>query len=267
MAVILQAWPNQLQIPKQVKPQGVPQIDWTHPLTRGLNFYAFDVGNGFYVDLVSGQPGVVQGSGTGPSTAATPNGAGTLWNAGKSVIFNLPKAAATSAIGSFAAAGFSGTSGQLSTGLANYTGSGNAYLDMEFRTEVGNNKLEVWGGVGGASRVGLWTTPLVNTYFSIGAAGDGANQSAYGNGQSVGSIASSQSLLVLGTAPQIAIGDYVGGGAAYAGSAFYVGFWDISLSAQEWMQLHLDPYCFLVPAEPEMMALGETFSAQSLRFM
>src|SRR5271155_1144739 len=73
----------------QVKPTGVPRIDWSHPLAQGLVFYGFDTGFGLIVDLVRGramQAGSASGGPT-PALSADQWSAGFLYDAGHTNYF------------------------------------------------------------------------------------------------------------------------------------------------------------------------------------
>lgn len=71
----------------QVKPQGIPTIDWSHPVTNGLIVDMFDLGNGQYINLCNGNKPMNFQYGSGTSGGAVKNlkngstqyGTATLW--------------------------------------------------------------------------------------------------------------------------------------------------------------------------------------------
>lgn len=71
----------------QVKPQGIPRINWNHPMSQGLVVDLFDVGNGQYVNLCQGNEPYIMPYGSAASSGvadwlsngSTPYGAATLW--------------------------------------------------------------------------------------------------------------------------------------------------------------------------------------------
>ena len=77
----LRAGPASLWKNSQVKPTGIPRIDWSHPLTAGLIAYWWDLGNGRHIDLVSGHTTVLDTGGTEPSRASSQFGSGTSFAA------------------------------------------------------------------------------------------------------------------------------------------------------------------------------------------
>lgn len=69
---------NELLLPNmtQVKPNGIPQINWSHPLTKGLLVDMFDLGNGQYINFCEGNEPYNQyyGSDAGPGSCQAPPG-------------------------------------------------------------------------------------------------------------------------------------------------------------------------------------------------
>lgn len=263
MSGLLRLGSNRLWTPGQIKPTGIPRIDWSHPLARGLLFYAFDTGMGMRVDLVSGVLAQKNSTSTvNPTAGATAYGSTIFYQGGQADAFANIGAGITSAIGSIAWALIAPASpSQNATGAFEYD-VGAAGFDCEFHNLTsGQLRLSCYEyTVGGVFFIA--PTQVDNTYLSAVETMDGATRTIYGNGV-VPATQGTQpcTVNVIGlqtpsnTPSNLAIGDYTAYGGApdideFTGSVFYWALWNRVLSAQEAMQLHLDPYCFLLPQYP-----------------
>ena len=259
MAALLKPF-QVLKQPGQLKPNGVPRIDWTHPLARGLIFYAFDTGLGQVVELVSGLPDLGQGSTTQPTNGMSPFGAGKHFNgpSGFSSRFAL-----TNIVGStptFTVANASFTQPNSNDYCAPFSVQGsNCYFATEI--DYTDSILEFDAAAGEA----VYLRPSfasANKFVSVAGTFTGALATFYCQGASVGTSSSvTSSNQVLDNSAGVGFGDYWLGSSGSAspfgiyGLNYYGAIWNRALSAAEILQLHLDPYCFLLPPEQEMPAL------------
>jgi hypothetical protein len=258
---ILRPWPNQLAPPKQVKPQGIPQIDWSHPLAQGLISYWFDTGMGFYVDLVRGN---VTGLGTGstyPPTDASPYGTAFKFSAGgpnviqdPAVFFRTSWAAPYAfSVGWFARGATGAGAFPVYAGLLDGP-VGNTALGL-FKDTANSNNLFL--SIINADAISLGTPPTSGFHVASLTTTGASSQDGYLDG------ALKNSNTLTNSYNNVFIHFVAGGPAVNStsstegpnASVFYFAIWERQLTAAENQLLWTDPYCFLVPAEPEMSQL------------
>lgn len=242
----------------------VPRIDWSHPLAKGMVFYAYDAG-GVIFDLVNG-------GGTGKVFSSTTHIARTQSKFGYG--YKYPGTATSDSVSlpisgntkvtSFAtvAAPFSYAAGVLQTG----TGTTGGYLVSMGSAAAGQDncgfvltgatQVEALLDNGTTSAVFAQTftanvfhtlvavattTAAGNVYFDGGAAQSFA-------GTTVNNTGTNQVNFNTGQAGAAANG----GGSN--GFVFYFAGWNRVLTAIEAKLLHSDPYCFLIYPEDEVFA-------------
>lgn len=253
---------TRLWTPGQIKPTGIPRIDWSHPLAAGLVFYGFDTGLGVIVDLVAGRLANAVTGATKAPLGASAWGAGFAWNNSDGRYFNSDAAirAATAAPPWTMATACSPTS--LSTNpntFGRYANNGGTAPFVNWTcpmtaTTVGASLCS--GGVDTA----IGTVASVSAADTFLSAAIVANSSSvaglYVNGQQSGSNTTGLNIQSSNTNDPIGFSTASNAGVKFpfTGLIFYGAFWSRALSATELLQLHLDPYCFLVPAEGEMPA-------------
>ena len=239
----------------QTKPPGIPRIDWTHPLARGLVFYGFDTGTGLIIDLARGR-GMNKIS-TWPSPQPSYRGQGQLWNASGSAYFNsdaeirnVTGSPPWTAAEAFIKTGNVAAYAQSLNRTAN-NGRSNPYINWGFqhnRGGVGQNYLDLF--LTSASTfydLGTTSSVVTNQFTSAAiVASSSSAASCYFNG----SLLNSATGLTIGstnTNDAILFGgaDATTSYLPFAGFVFYGAFWSRALSAAELLQLHVDPYCFL----------------------
>ena len=254
-------WPTQLGTLGQVKPQGVPRIDWTHPLALGLISYWYDTGLGFYVDLVTGDT-TTSGSGSiVPITDASLYGTGFEFpNTGPQVI----KARGLFPRQSFAAP-YSYACGWNALGAptaSTYSSFFNVYSDS------GTAAIQVYCAPTGAlfstlaNSAGIALTPSATAptsgfHVAVGVATGASAESAYLDGVLKGTDTSTATLS--SSTFRMVINGLSKDGTDASGinaQLFFGAVWSRPLTADEAKFLYTDPYCFLLPAEPELPVLA-----------
>lgn len=257
----------------QTKPGGnkLPRIDWTHPLANSLLHYGWDTGglSGLgataaqnVIDLVTGWTFYTMGQPLNyPVAQGTPYGVGMVYNS--NISNNLTSTAsiqAATAAGNYTfASAFIQTSNPPSDSqpfvrTANNNASApyiNWGLDIN-ASGAGTNQIRA-----GVNNSGAYaSTPNAtfggnNTFTTaVGTLAGGAGTSTltlYLNGAATTSVGSI-------TPASVNTNDVIGYGTtssagtqnSFNGLVFYGAFWGRVLSAPETLQLHLDPYCFLL---------------------
>jgi hypothetical protein len=248
MGAIIKLGADKLWLPGQVKPNGVPRIDWSHPLTRGLLFYAFDTGMDSVVDLVSGARGALQLGIVGRSAAANGAGVGYLGPASAqgSYLFHLTQLQGAFTNSSVACGSL--TFGTTDVGVTPFSVSGTNYY-VDFEEYYATTHISSFnGGPNGARWFGVQNN---GNYLSMVCTFDGINANLYGNGSFQDGVACLAAVQSLDNTAQVSMGDYVNGnsgvGIPVNGMVLYGGVWGRLLTPTEITQLHLDPYCFLLP--------------------
>lgn len=275
MAALLRA-DTRLWTPGQVKPTGVPRIDWSHPLAQGLLFYGFDTGLGVILDLAGGRPSQQMPSASiKASNSVTPWGSGLNWTPGsgtdgrffssdaaiRAATANPPWTAAMATVQK-------ATNAQVERPFNRTAGNGSgATCNWLFQYPASSSQLSFYLNSGGtvAGPVGTFSGSLNSLVTAVGVATSGSTASFYANGALVGSLTG----LTIGssnTNDAICFSGDSSANSQHAGSGFvfYGAFWNRALSQAEILQLHLDPYCFLVPGEGEMPALPQTAVAPAV---
>jgi len=242
----------------------IPRINWAHPLTSDLVFYGYDAG-GTVLDLVNGGIGKIFSSTTHLTRAASPFGMGFKYGGtGTSDSVSLPLASTKVSTFANTTAPFSqaiGAMGTLNTanGYIVALGSASAGADNTgfavFTTGasgLATASFNNGGSVPGFSRAftpGVYhtlisvatTTAAATLYF------DGKFDSTF-SGTTVNAI----------TAQQVNFNTGQAGAAAFGGGllgfVYYYAGWTRALTAFEALQLHSDPYCFLIYPEDEVFA-------------
>lgn len=268
---------NRLWFPGQVKPQGVPRIDWTNPLTNGLIFFGFDTGLGLIVDLVGGRPAQRIPSTTAASVSTSPWGTGFLWNGSDGRFFasdSIIQVAATNSnyppVTWVCAYNMTGTVGSDTIPFGRTLNNGalgatNWNINLNTAGSGQNRVTANWGtGSGNVTGTNVWTSNANNQFASVAftQAANGSTSTLWAQGV----LADTQSK---GTIQADNVNDAVmfsGASAAASlqpmtGFVYYGAFWTRALSQSELIQLYLDPYCFLMPAEGEWPALRSAASS------
>jgi hypothetical protein len=259
----------------QFRPWGsIPRIDWSHPLAQELVFYAYDMGNAGWRDLVSGQ--LASTTNTTPAKYTTNQyGLGTNFNSatagdGVDQTFWWPN---RTDIGAYViAAGADFTIANAVNFLQVPSGSGggslNDYCSIFMITNGSGDEpfgFADWGGQFALMVDGNDSNPVsysLNKFQSgVGVQrGAGTGIDVYSNGALVGTHGAVTSVAtscvpVINSDSSGAV-FYVGGGVAgLCGYLFYGAFWKRPLTAGEVLQLHEDPYCFLIYPEDEIFAM------------
>lgn len=257
----------------QVKPQGVPRIDWSHPLARALVFYGFDTGTGLILDLARGRIGswATGGSLSIGVPNASPFGTGVKYaggaSAGSIYLFasDAEIQATNAAFPWTAACGYNQTGNNLSFcspfGRIANSNSGQPFANWYFTTND-NNAGQNLAGVtfnnsGTFGRTADWTTNALNRFTSVAFVANTASSAGLYAQGILQSTTTGITLASFNTNDQICFGgssNFNTNGCG-VGFTYYGALWARALSADELVQLHNDPYCFLFPPESEMPAL------------
>lgn len=256
LAPLLRPSGQKLWKPGQIKPQGTCEINWKHPLARGLISYWFNRGH-IYCDLVTGATTIIGATARTvyPVSIPTPYGGGGQFNANNQGQFSpantpiqnwtFPYSMASGfwqiGAGSAANAGpFSVADASGNDPIAIYMPTtttlgisfGNAAAASNFT--FANNTFYVVVGSATATTTGLvWVNGIAQTNFTSAVAYSGTNL-------------------------RYCIGatEFDGAGSTNPNSIVFFGaVWTRALNVEEATQLYLDPYCFLMPVEPEMMII------------
>jgi Concanavalin A-like lectin/glucanases superfamily len=260
-----------LSAPGQVKPTGVPRIDWSHPLAQGLVFYGFDTGQGLIIDLVRGRAmqSVSASGGPTPALSADQWSTGFLYDANHTNYFasdaeirNLTAAPPWTCACAF---------NQQTIGVSSIpfcrtanNGVGQPFVNWCFQNDaLSDNHLTfavnsggTFAYIGTAGSGGAAVPP--NAFHTLlGVANSSSSATYFVDGVSQGTT-TGLSIQSVDTNDAICFGGDSSASVVHpCPSAFvpYGAFWNRALSASEILQLHLDPYCFLLSAEGEMPAL------------
>lgn len=246
---LLRPWTQTIWAPGQVKPNGVPRIDWRHPLAWGLLSYWFDTGNGFYIDLVSGQ--ITTKTATGGTTVA-PRRA-TQYGTGFGFTSTLTEQAdPANARNQAWAAPYTFATGFQQ--IATPTTGSPVWFGL---VDTGNNTLAFYGNTPGFSYGNNGapnTTTVVNGtfYVMVASATAASAQNTFVNGVNLGATTSSTAYT--GTILHYAFNsngatyDNAGSPTECGAAVFFGAAWQgRALTQTEATLLYTDPYCFLVP--------------------
>jgi hypothetical protein len=269
MGAILRVGPDKLWLPGQIKPGGVPKINWSHPLAANLISYWFDTGQGFYLDLVTKEISVLGGV-SFPPIDASPYGTGFKYisslRQGMQEPNNFP---IQSWVAPFSwAAGFLQLNAPSLTTAPTYFGLADAIGDtpLSFYYSNGGVTLRAYAGNQAGAGLSMGSAPVNGTFnVAVAAALDSTTKAAWLNGISQGTetgVSTSYSGANLKTlVNQFRTGS--GTSEQVGAQVFFGAIWSRSLSAQEALQLYLDPYCFLMPADmPVVAGLSQAAAAQ-----
>jgi hypothetical protein len=243
----------------QQPPEGA-QINFGHPLAKGLTFYIlFDAGGGVQKALLPANlPGTTVGTVPAPNWKTAPGGLSQNWNGNWSTWYERgvwvePSTQVTLAM----SARRTGTIGSDSRICEKtFTNNVNPFLSyaLDFNPsgagqDTFQSAVTTGGTVHGGTNVVLSAGALLNK-FTAAMTYDGAHQIAWFNGiqkQSdavTGAISydtsSTGRFIVSGVSSAAAAAEWVG-------EAYYVAVWNRALTASEMMWLHAEPYVFLSP--------------------
>lgn len=239
----------------QWKRAGVPRIDWSHPLARGLLFYGYDTGFGGIVDLVSGRG--MKAVGTLPSVGASPNGQGFLWNNSPAAYFSSDSTVQIGGPYTVACAYIqTGTVGAYTRpfGRTALNGGSQPFVNWDFEindASTGQNKVTFNYDDGGVvTTAATWSGNANNVFTSLLMSAFDAvskNINCYAQGALVASHTyfncstsnTNDAILFSGASAAASVSPFIG-------YVYYGAFWNRPLSAAEALRLHADPYCFLI---------------------
>ena len=235
----------------------IPRINWAHPLAYKLVFYGYDTGTGLTIDLVRGLRPTLLNS-PHPSNRPTPLGSGSLFvNAGGSYTFpatNFVNNILTDGISSIA-------SGWYLTALPSNTFAGVFGINDSGSTTQSTILLEQTNTADMQwSCNNTNATPIrgntINAFHTfVGSGVSATSQKWYFDGALkqtnalTASVTTATALVCFNSNSSGA-----SGGNTVPGWIYYGALWDRAITAGEALQLHLDPYCFLIYPEDEMFA-------------
>ena len=269
MAAILRAGPRQLSVLNQVKPVGVPRINWQHPLAQNLVSYwwALDNGSGF-IDLVTADS-TKKGTGTKntlPVAGSGQFGTGSAFAAVTNFCegINLSTVQAWTAPYSFALGWFQFAIQPGATG--GYWGIADAPGNDPFA--VFENGATTIGFSYGNTASAFSFTPVINTFYvGVGAATGATDQSSWING--IAQTAGTATSAFTGSTLRYVFGDIAAdssnNGQGSNATIFFGAAWSgRALNASEAALLYTQPYCLLLPQETSMPALFVAAAAAAL---
>lgn len=232
----------------------IPRINWAHPLARGLVFYHYDAGGVDIGDLARNRP---MAQITATSLGRASSQWGTAYLATSSNTADGVKYSSDAALR--LAAPFSFAAGFYKTGTATEDTANFFWRNVNWAVCDNTNV----GGVTGKAGIVVvgWTGNFVpaaaevnNTYRSIIASVAATSANWWANGVAQTPIVG-QTYSPTNTGDDISVGTDGFGPGGFQGSVFWGGTWNRSLTDAEALQLHLDPYCFLIYPEDEMFAM------------
>jgi hypothetical protein len=243
----------------QSKPQGLPRINWSHPLAKKLVTYVYDC-NGIFIDLVNGGQGVITTSTTNVVRQSSKFGTGLKFgNTATSACVTMPVRSRVSALGTTdpwsAAIGCMPVATPPGNSAIAVICDGSNNTGPAFYQSTANY-LIYWAN-GASSSTTAANTFSQNVYHTCLLSASAASvASIYCDGKldqtnataNIATIAGSQLCINTGAA-----GSLNGTGGA-AGFVYYFAGWQRALTAAEARQLHDDPYCFLIFPEDELWA-------------
>lgn len=266
-----------LKLPNgQIKLSGLPRIDYRHALAQGLVFYGFDTGHGKIIDLAQQRKATQLANSTRPGSS--PFGQALSWVNNDSIVFTSDAAIENASLsGNFTWACAASRTGTVNASAVPFgrtanNGASQPFMNWGFFwddsgvTGSGQNTVScVYDQGGFLARVGNanFTTAGANTFntlMGVASGGSGANAATvkfYGNG---GLVATDTGVTFGNTNTNDAT--IFSGNSAAAVAAQFFGFvyygaaWNRALSAAEAVQLHNDPYSFLIFPEDEIVMVG-----------
>jgi hypothetical protein len=221
--------------------------------------YLYDQ-NGRVSDLAGGKfaRGIFNGGNPNPSVKSTPFGSGNNYTTSVDGVVQpaspLVGTAAITAPFSFST-GFlmnSAPSSSMAFCLANASGNNalGAFL-------VSSTSVQCVFNDGGTATVAATVASMLNKYTTLaGSAASSTSNIGYFNGVNVGSNTNSNTTAFANSFGCIGISNTSGAlvDPIVNGFVYYGAIWKRSMTAAEMLQLHLDPYCFLIYPEDEMFA-------------
>lgn len=249
-----------LILPRQVKPRGVPRINWKHPLAAGLVFYGFDTGEGEIIDLVSGRK-ATYASGR-PPVKPSRFGSGFEWTT-QSATFpqdgRIQKAQVDGSTQAFAyACGCMKTSTaanfQSLFGRSANAGASQPFWNWDFEfnaNNAGQGTVRASCTANGTQSTPTnWTGLTDKVYVTLLNNLFGGSQHFYAqaklistNGSIAGQVNTNADIVMAG-----------------AGFTYWGAMWNKPIIDAQILQLHLDPYCFLIfPGSDLLLARGALF--------
>jgi hypothetical protein len=237
-----------LFIPRgQVKPRGIPRIDWKHPLAVGLVFYGFDTGEGEIIDLVSYRKATY--SSGRPPVRPSRFGNGFQWTSSQQSSFpqdgRIQKAEVDGSTQAFAyACGCmkTSTAGNFNSLFGRIANNGASQpfwnFDFEFNaSNAGQNTVRASANnVGTQSSPTNWTGLTDNVYVTLLNNCFSAVQHFYAqakliatNGAVSGQVNTNADMIISG-----------------AGFTYWGAMWNRPIIDAQITQLHVDPYSFLI---------------------
>jgi hypothetical protein len=263
MAGILRIGPS-LWLPGQAFPNGVPGIDWTHPLAKGLTSYWFAVNDSTYLDLVTFDS-TVKGAGT---KNVLPIAKPTKFGRGPGFTLGTHFCQSSRVTASFAvAAPYSCVCGwyqlgapTISTGNPGWFGVADTANSTPFAVYIpGAGQVGI--SFGNVASPFAFSVVADTFYVAVGAATGVAAQSSWING--IAQTAGTGTSAFTGTSDTYCFGDMdkdAGTTTAFVNSTIFFGAYysKRALTQQDAIQFYTDPYCFLIPPEGEMPALAVT---------
>jgi hypothetical protein len=269
MAAILKPF-NTLFRPPQFKPQGIPRIDWTHPLANGLAYYYFNAGGNF-IDLVTGDTAQKSTAANWPGSGATPYGAGVLSTAKTHLQSTLFAPRNWARPFSWACGWWQVGAVASGSGFPTYFGVNDTLQNDALQIHrVGTGNLEI-NDNNGANSVSLGAAPTSNAFHTAMGITRPFDQGfdAYYDGAFLGTSAFNTNTITsasLNANTKVVIAS----SATNANDVdnlnsmiFYGAIWLRELTAKEAQQLYFDPYCFLIPAQADAASIYLAFQQPS----
>jgi Concanavalin A-like lectin/glucanases superfamily len=252
-------WPLHRLTPRKHKPQGNVSIDWSHPLTNGLASYWYDTGQGFYIDLVTGDTTAtettrsVDDSPFGPAFSCTVSSTNAINSRG------LFQAQTLAAPFSFATGWYQK---QAPVSLGTYFGILDNSGVQSWVAYANGTQLN--SGFYNSSASTFTATATNNVYYTmVGTAVANNSQTSYllgtdGTNETKALSAPTPNSLTTGRA---SFGSYQTVSGNSGAFIYYGAYWRRVLSADEAALLHADPFCFLQSDLESEWAAGPTLPA------
>lgn len=260
---ILRAGPTSLWTPGQVKPNGVPRIDWTHPLSRGLIAYYWALPPSTYADLVSGQI-AANVPATAPTHVVSKYGVGVGHTAvNDSVVSGTPATIVNPPNVQSFTAPFSFAGGWWQVGAFTVgADANNNWVGIQANSTNGpyfgagsTSEFQYFSSTADSGITSATIPGANNFYIALGVAASSSASTLYLNGVSIGTSSTATNNST-NTGQWWQFGQLDPNGGNPNAHVFFGALWNRALTAQEALQLYLDSYCFLIPPEAEMPAIS-----------
>lgn len=238
----------------QKKPwASIPRINWQHPLASGLVVYGYDVG-GVAIDLVAGALGSLN-TATAVPRGAFRLGAGYKYAAaGGSIKLPFTKRINSVVPPVSIASAFYVTTVPASP--TSFFGLGDASANQPIYVAADSGTTMRQGFNNGASDITYTVPSILNGYHTmVGVAVSTALTLTYFDG-AANTTSTANPTSAFPTAIPLFNSSQIGANTLNNTTGFvpYGALWTRVLSPAEALQLHLDPYCFLIYPEDEMFA-------------